>query len=74
MDLTKRMKGVLKGLAMSEAMVKKYGGNGLGEQPRSGSHSETTLYAGEIIQRVTQKMGYNVPIYGNNIDFSGRVT
>ena len=43
---------------MSEAMLKKYGSNGLGEQPRSGSPSETTLYAEEITERVMQKMGF----------------
>ena len=58
---------------MSEAMLKKYGGNRLGEQPRSDSRSETTLYAEEIIERVTQKMNYNVQIHGNNIDFSNRI-
>ena len=58
---------------MSEAMLKKYCGNRLGEQPRSDSRSETTLYAEEIIERVTQKMNYNVQIHGNNIDFSNRI-
>ena len=45
-------------LAMSEAMLKKYGGNGLGEKPRLDSPSETTLYAEEITERVMQKMGF----------------
>ena len=61
-------------LAMSEAMLKKYGGNGLGEKPRLDTSSEITLDAEEIKERVMQKMGYNVPKQWNNIDFSGRVT
>ena len=61
-------------LAMSEAMLKKYGGNGLGEKPRSDASSEIVLDAEEITERVMQKMNYNVPIHGNNIDFSNRVT
>ena len=61
-------------LAMSEAMLKKYGGNGLGKKPRSDSSSEIVLDAEEITERVMQKMGYNMPIHGNNIEFFGRVT
>ena len=45
-------------LAMSEAMLKKYSGDGLGEQPRSDSRSETTLYAEEITERVMQTIGF----------------
>ena len=45
-------------LAMSEAMLKKYGGNGLGEKPRSDSSSEVILDAEEITERVMQKMGF----------------
>ena len=60
-------------LAMSEAMLKKYGGNGLGEKPRSDASSEIVLDAEEITERVMQKMNYNVPIHGNNIDFSNLI-
>ena len=59
---------------MSEAMLKKYGGNRLGEQPRSDSLSETTLYAEEIIERVTQKMDSSQIEDDDALDFSRRVT
>ena len=42
---------------MSEVMLKKYGGNGLREKSRLDPFGETTLYAEEIIEPVTQKMG-----------------
>ena len=61
-------------LAMSEAMLKKYSGDGLGEQPRSDSRSETTLYAEEIIERVTQKIDSGQTEEDNTLDFSERVT
>ena len=61
-------------LAMGEAMLKKYGGNGLGEKPKSDASSEIILDAEEITERVMQKMGYNVPTEGNNIDFGDRLT
>ena len=59
---------------MSEAMLKKYAGNSSDKQPKSDASSEITLDAEDITERVMQKMGYNVPIHGNNIDFSNRVT
>ena len=59
---------------MSEAMLKKYGGNGLGEKPRSDSSSEIVLDAEEITERVMQKMGMGESNKGNTLDFSGRVT
>ena len=61
-------------LAMSEAMLKKYGGNGLGEQPKSDASSETTLYAEEITERVMQQMGFGETEEDNTLDFSERVT
>ena len=60
-------------LAMSEAMLKKYGGNGLSEQPRSGSPSEIVLDAEEITKRVMQKMGFGETKKGNSLDFSKRI-
>ena len=45
-------------LAMSEAMLKKYGGDGLGEKPRLDTSSEIALDAEEITERVMQKMGF----------------
>ena len=39
-------------LAMSEAVLEKYGSNGLGEQPRSDSPGENILHAEEITERV----------------------
>ena len=53
-------------LAMSEAMLKKYGGNGLGEQPKSHSSSEIILDAEEITERVVRKMGLDETEKGNN--------
>lgn len=50
---------------MSEAMLKKYGGNGLGEQPRLGASSENTLDADEITERVMRKMGFGETEKGN---------
>ena len=55
---------------MSEAMLKKYDGNGSGEKPRSASPVETTLFAEEIIERVTQKMGLGEAKKGIGTDFS----
>ena len=60
-------------LAMSEAMLKKYGGNGLGEKPRSDSPSEIVLDAEEITERVMQKMGFGETKKGNSLDFSNRI-
>ena len=60
-------------LAMSEAMLKKYGGNGLSEQPRSGSPSEIVLDAEEITERVTQKMDFGQAEEDKTLDFSERV-
>ena len=59
-------------LAMSEAMLKKYGSNGLGEKPRSDSPNEITLDAEEIIERIMQKMGFGETKKGNSLDFSNR--
>ena len=59
---------------MSEAMLKKYGGKGLVDKPRSGSSSEIILDAEEITERVMQKMGYGQTKKGNTLDFSNRVT
>ena len=56
------------------AMLKKYGGNGLGEKPRSDASSEIVLDAEEITERVMQKMGFGETNKGNTLDFSGRVT
>ena len=61
-------------LAMGEAMLKKYGGNGLGKKPKSDASGEITFDSEEITERVMQKMGYNVPKHGSNIDFSNRIT
>ena len=58
---------------MSETMLKKYGVSGLGEQPRSRSPNETTLYAEEITERVMQKMGFGQTNKRNGTDFSGLV-
>ena len=58
---------------MSEAMLKKYAGNSSDKQPKSDASSEITLDAEDITERVMQKMGYNVPIHGNNIDFSNYI-
>ena len=52
-------------LDMCEAMLKKYSGNGLGEQPRSDTSSEITLDAEEITERVMQKMGLGETERGN---------
>ncbi len=59
---------------MSEAMLKKYGGKGLADKPRSDSSSEIVLDAEEITERVMQKMGYGESNKGNTLDFSNRVT
>ena len=42
---------------MSEAMLKKYDGNGSGEKPRSDSPSENILDDEEITERAMQKVG-----------------
>ena len=55
-------------------MLKKYGGNGLGEKPSLDTSSEITLDAEEITERVMQKMGFGETKKGNTLDFSGRVT
>ena len=52
-------------LAMSETMLKKYGSNGLGEQPKSDSSSEIILDAEEITERVVRKMGLGETEKGN---------
>ena len=59
---------------MSEAMLKKYGGNGLGEKPKSHSPGKVVLDAKENTKRVMQKMGFGETTKDNNLDFSGRVT
>ena len=59
---------------MSEAMLKKYGGNGVGEKPRLDTSSEITLDAEEITERVMQKMGCGQTEDDNALDFSRRVT
>ena len=43
-------------LAMSEAMLKKYGSNGLADKPKSDSSSEIVLDAEEITERIMQYM------------------
>ena len=53
---------------MSEAMLKKYDGNGSGEKPRSASPVETTLFAEEIIERVTQKICFGETMKDNAVD------
>ena len=50
---------------MSEAMLKKYGGNGLGEKTRSDPPSEIILDAEEITERVVRKMGLGETEKGN---------
>ena len=59
---------------MSEAMLKKYGGKGLADKPRSGSSSEIILDAEEITERVMQKMSFGETEEDNTLDFSERVT
>ena len=61
-------------LDMSEAMLKKYAGNSLDEQPKSDSPSEITLDAEEITERIMQKKAFGQTKKGKKIDFSGRVT
>ena len=61
-------------LAMSEAMLKKYGSNGLGKKPRSDASSETVLDAEEITERVMQKMGSSETKKGIRLEFSNRIT
>ena len=46
-------------------MLKKYGSNGLGEQPKSDSSSEIILDAEEITERVVRKMGLGETEKGN---------
>ena len=46
---------------MSEAMLKKYGSNGLGKKPRSDSSSEIILDVDAITARVMKEVDYNVP-------------
>ena len=60
-------------LAVSEAMLKKYVGNGLGEKPKSDASSEIVLDAEEITERVMQKMGFGETKKGNSLDFSNRI-
>ena len=43
-------------LAMSEAMLKKYGSNSLGKKPKSDSSSEIVLDSEEITERIMQYM------------------
>ena len=61
-------------LAMSEAMLTKYGGNGFGEKPEPDSCRKVVLDAEEITESVMQKMNFNVPKKGNKLDFSDRLT
>ena len=60
-------------LAMSEAMLKKYGSNGLADKPRSDSSSEIVLDSEEITKRVMQKMGFGESNKGKTLDFSNRI-
>ena len=60
-------------LAMSEAMLKKYGSNSLGKKPKSDSSSEIVLDSEEITERIMQKMGYGESNKGNTLDFSNRI-
>ena len=43
-------------LAMSEAMLKKYGGKGLADKPRSNSSSEIVLDAEEITEQLCRRL------------------
>ena len=54
---------------MSEAMLKKYGGNALGEKPGSVSPSENILDAEEITERVMQKMDFGQTEDDKTLDF-----
>ena len=60
-------------LAMSEAMLKNYAGNGLGEKPRSDLPNEIVLGAEEITKIFMQKMGFGETKKGNSLDFSNRI-
>ena len=60
-------------LAMSEPMLAKYGGNGLGEKPKSDASSEIILDAEEITERVMQKMVLGGAKKDNGTDYSGLV-
>ena len=55
-------------LAMSEAMLKKYGGNGLGKKARSDSLSENILDAEEITERVMHAIGFGETKKDNAVD------
>ena len=55
-------------LAMSEAMLKKYGGNGLGKKARSDSLSENILDTEKITERVMQKIGFGETKKDNAVD------
>ena len=43
---------------MSEAILKKYGGDGLGGKPRSDCDRNIVLYAEEITEQIMEKMGF----------------
>ena len=55
-------------LAMSEAMLKKYGGNGLREKSRLDPPIETTLYAEEITERAMQNVDLGEAKKDNAVD------
>ena len=55
-------------LAMSEAMLKKYAGNSLGEQPRLGSSSDIAPNAEKITERVMLKMCFGETKKDNAVD------
>ena len=46
-------------LATSEAMLKKYGSNGLGGKPRSDCDRNIVLDAEEITEQIMEKMGFD---------------
>ena len=59
---------------MSEAMLTKYGGNGFGEKRGPDSCRKVVLDVEEITESVMQKVNFNVPKKGNNMDISDRLT
>ena len=59
---------------MIQAMPKKYGGNSLGEKPRSDSSGEIILDAEEITERVMQNMGFGETKKGIRLEFFNRIT
>ena len=53
---------------MSEAMPKKYGGNGFGEKSRLNPSSDITPDAEKIKERVMQKIGFGETKKNNAVD------